>query len=556
MSLTMVTGFWDIGRKDVNVYLEHLGYLLETDINFFIYIEEKYKSFVEDKRKSFPDKTFIKVYELSDVKRMFEPFWDRVQKIRNDEKWYNKSWWLPDSPQAKLEFYNPIVMSKMFFLHDVTIWNPFNTDYFMWIDAGLCQTVYKNYFSQDRVLDKIEPYLDPFLFLSYPYETDVEIHGFDIKGMDKYAGQHVNYVCRGGLFGGHKEAIHQANGLYYTLLDSSLSEGYMGTEESIFTIMAYKEPEMYRRYELDGNGLIVKFIQELHNGKPKLVPIPEHRLQFRPVFHIKEYNTGIYFLTYNFPEQLEHVLNSYKKHSGFLEKSKIFVIDNSENEKVIEENSKIVSRYNAMHVINKENRGINRGRVQAAEMFDDSDLDYYIFVEDDMCLWEPHTNGVCRCGFRLYVEDLYELIHIIVEKENLDFLKMSFSEVFLDNYLQCAWYNVPKELREKLWPEYGTPVHGVYDKVPHTNFKKISKVRNLSYAIGEVYYANWPMLISKKGNKKMFLETKFAYPYEQTLMSYIYQKTHEGYINAGVLLASPVKHDRLYHYGSDKRKEV
>ena len=100
----------------------------------------------------------------------------------------------------------------------MTIWNPFNTEYFIWLDAGITNTVYEKFFIENRALDKIIPYLGNFLFLSYPYDANNEIHGFDFKGMNRFADQTVKYVCRGGLFGGKKEVIHQADGnlLFYS----------------------------------------------------------------------------------------------------------------------------------------------------------------------------------------------------------------------------------------------------------------------------------------------------------------------------------------------------
>jgi len=37
--------------------------------------------------------------------------------------------------------------------------------------------------------------------------------------------------------------------------------------------MSYLKPEVYRRYELDGNGLVVKFVQDLIDDKVELAPI-------------------------------------------------------------------------------------------------------------------------------------------------------------------------------------------------------------------------------------------------------------------------------------------
>ena len=69
--------------------------------------------------------------------------------------------------------------------------------------------------------------------------------------------------------------------------------------------------------------------------------------------------------------------------------------------------------------------------------------------------------------------------------------------------------------------------------------------KELAYITGEIYYANWPMIVSKEGNKKMFIDTKWSYPYEQTWMSHMFQLTREGKLNPAILLASPVLHNRI-----------
>jgi len=62
-------------------------------------------------------------------------------------------------------------------LNDARILNPFDTEYLIWLDAGITNTVYEKYFTDNKCLNKIVPHLKSFLFLSYPYETTTEIHG-------------------------------------------------------------------------------------------------------------------------------------------------------------------------------------------------------------------------------------------------------------------------------------------------------------------------------------------------------------------------------------------
>ena len=52
-----------------------------------------------------------------------------------------------------------MMFTKFFMLNDSAIINPFNSDYFFWVDGGLTNTVNKGYFSHDNVLDNLENYV-------------------------------------------------------------------------------------------------------------------------------------------------------------------------------------------------------------------------------------------------------------------------------------------------------------------------------------------------------------------------------------------------------------
>ena len=316
--LTIVTGLWNIGRpgRSFEHYINSFQKFLGIPNNMFIYIPEEYEYLVWEIRSK--ENTVVKIADLDYLKNLYDPFWDKTQSIRTDPNWYNSTGeggWLQESPQAVLEWYNVIVQSKMFLLNDATIWNPFNSEYFIWFDAGITNTVNSDLLTQRRALDHIIPHLDSFLFLSYPYETNNEIHGFEINAMNRYAGDSVKYVCRGGLFGGKKEVINQASATYYSTLQQTLNDGYMGTEESIFSIMSYKEPHIYDRYMLDENGFVVKFINSLLGEVPPVLePVVKKTSQIsitnRDLSKIK---TNLYILTFNFPDQLLHTINSMEK---------------------------------------------------------------------------------------------------------------------------------------------------------------------------------------------------------------------------------------------------
>ena len=562
---TIVSGLWDIGRngRDFNThYLPRFEEFLKIDSNMILFLPKKLEEIVWKHRSK--SNTYIKILELEDIKNTYyAPHWDKTQEIRNSSEWQNitgEGGWLKTSPQATLEYYNPIVQSKMFFLHDASIFNNFNTEYFYWVDAGLTSSVPAGHLGGDRCLDNIIEHTDPFIFLSYPYETLDEIHGFNYKAMKHFAKNEVKYVCRGGLFGGHKEAIRGANGTYYSLLSETLNSNYMGTEESIFSIMAVREPQIYKRFMLDDNGLVVKFTEALIKNNVKLESIPENlpaSLNLIPQHKLDKIKTNLYILTFNFPEQLIHTINSMKKTSEWLEKPNLVLLDNSTNNNAKLENQKIAKEYNFEYINLEGNKGICGGRQAAAEHFDKSDSDFYFFFEDDMTSNPPEEKGkFCRNGLKKYIPNLYEILHKIMLKEDFDYLKMSFTEVYWDNNIQTSWYNVPQEIRTKYFPNYDQlPITGNDPNAPRTKFNVINNLDGVAYIDGEVTYTNWPMIMSKKGNKKVFIDTKWAHPYEQTWMSYVFQEQKKGNIKAAVLLASPIWHDRIKYYSPEERRE-
>jgi hypothetical protein len=563
-NFTLVSGLWNMGREDREFeshYMQKFSEFLEINANMILFLPKELEEFVWERRS--PSNTFIKVTELEDLKtNLYAPHWDKTQGIRNNPEWQNitgEGGWLKTSAQASLEYYNPVVMSKMFMLHDAVLYNNFNTEYFYWMDAGITNTVPKTHLVENKCLDNLVKYTDNFLFLSWNYDNGDEIHGFKRQGMDRHAGKPVTFVCRGGLFGGHGDGIRQANSTYYSLLNNSLSEGLMGTEESIFAIMATAEPGTYRRFLLDDNGLIVKFTQALVEDNVQIVPIdpnvkPQVVLSKSQLDSIK---TNLYILTFNFPDQLLHTINSMKKTPEWLKKPHKVLLDNSTDENARVEYEKIAKEYDFEYIWLEGNKGICGGRQVAAEHFEESDADFYFFFEDDMTSNPPELDGkTCRNGLRKYVHGLYDKLHRIIIKEKYDYLKLSFTEVYWDNDIQTSWYNVPQDVREKYWPDYSSlPTTGRDPNAPRTKFNKVGNVEGLAYLDGEVTYTNWPMIMSREGNRKVFIETKWNHPFEQTWMSHVFQKQKESYITAGVLLASPIWHDRIKYYKPEERRD-
>lgn len=547
---TIVTGIWDLNRSSLSEgwgrnfshYTEHFSNLLKNltdDVPLIVFIDKNIEDIVWKYRNK--DNTRVYHHSIDNFGGNFFPFFDKVQEIRKENKWLNQVGWLKDSTQARLEYYNPMVMSKMFLLHNAKIYNPFSTEYLFWLDGGITNTVHPGYFSSDKVLHKLEKIVKKMLFVCFPYNTTTEIHGFDINEMNKIASTKVNRVARGGFFGGHVEYISESNNKYYELLNNTLNSGFMGTEESIFTLMTYLDPDLYAHETIEENGLINVFFEKLKNNNISISG--EQDKKSRKDY--KNNNNILYINTFNSPDQVQMVLDSFEKFdSSFLTKTKKILINNSTDTSFNDHYNSIVSKYDFIDHVQKGNMGVCGARQYAAEHFADSGSKYMFFFEDDMLL---DFNGSCNFGLSKKVNNLFDTLIKIMHIEEYDFLKFSFSEFYGHNGEQWSWHNVPSSNRIKY---FGRSV-----KRPLTNFKHIKSINNTPYVEGEIYYSNWPHIIDQEGNQKCFLDTKWDRPFEQTWMSHIYTLTIENIVRPAILLSSPITHNRVHFYEAQSRKE-
>lgn len=543
---TIVTGIWDLGRDSLSEgwgrkfdhYINNFEKLLQvSELNLAIFIDPSLEYLVWKHR----DKSNTVVYHhtVDQFNGSFFPFFDKVQSIRESSSWQNQVGWLKDSTQARMPMYNPMVMSKMFFLHNAKIFNPFNSSHYFWLDGGITNTIHPGYFSHDNVIEKIENITSKMLFICFPYETNSEIHGFDIQGMKKYAkSDTVNRVARAGFFGGHKDYISPANNLYYSLLQDSLNDGYMGTEESVFTLMTYLDPETYQIEPILEDGLLGTFFENIKNNNT------QHQKQKLTRLY-KNDKISLYINAFNSPEQLEMVIESFKKYdSNFLDNTEKILLNNSTRPELFNRYDQICSEYNFVDHIKKGNLGVCGARQLAAEHFKESGNKYMFFFEDDMLL---DFDGICQFGFTKKVDNLYHSLIRIMDIEKYDFLKFSFSEFYGHNGSQWSWHNVPSPRKEEFF--------GKINSKPYTKFNTIRSLNKIVYADGEIYYSNWPHIISQEGNKKCFLDTTWQHPFEQTWMSHIYDLTRQNIVKPAILLHSPITHNRVHHYEAKERKE-
>lgn len=256
------------------------------------------------------------------------------------------------------------------------------------------------------------------------------------------------------------------------------------------------------------------------------------------------YDLAIYVLSYNCSGQFALWLHQFKHNVDNDLNYKIYLINNSDDIAQIQQYDNIC-KVNKIDQIKYNNIGINPGRHAAALHFDKSNHTHMIFFEDDMLLISK-SDDVCRSGFTTKVDNILAKCINIVETESVDFLKLSFTEVFGDNSKNWAWVNMSDSQRQAY---FGS----LCESNARTEISHIGNVNGTSYAVGNFHFCNWPILCSKNGSRKIFLDPEVRPTYEQTLMVNTFIKMFNKKVRGSCLLASPISHKRVFNYS--KRKE-
>jgi hypothetical protein len=251
--ITLVSMAVNIGRSDRDFeehYLPSLTKLLHSRHPIVLYTEEKYFDKIREIRAHRPI-VLIK-YDINDIHNLH--FYDVVNLITNQRTWVTQSDWIKDSALATPE-YVPLTLAKQELLQRAMKYS--HSSYYYWIDSGIC--------SSFNITEPLDTFYftklpkDKFFMPSFTYYTNSEIHGYNIFKLKEFAGGYENYVCRASFFGGTPDQINEITKLYTEELNNSVIHNTIGTEESIYTLLSLKYPELFNRINMETGDIKLLF---------------------------------------------------------------------------------------------------------------------------------------------------------------------------------------------------------------------------------------------------------------------------------------------------------
>lgn len=257
MTITLVTCLLDLGRDGLAVD----GYQFKREFEMYLvamknWLTHKYPKVVytskqiadELKKTMTPEVKRTTKFVITSRAELRSKWlgpdnYDKVQEIRKSKEWRSRADWLKNSPQAALEDYNALVMSKMFMVRDAARENYFGTSHFVFLDA-------KHNCMQPEIMTAKNDHIlrahmfNKFLMTTFDYTPASEVHGFEYSALNRYLNldskRQMVLVGRGGIFGGSGFVMEYISAMYDVALTATLREGLMGTEENILSIVRYQ----------------------------------------------------------------------------------------------------------------------------------------------------------------------------------------------------------------------------------------------------------------------------------------------------------------------------
>ena len=230
--MTMVTAFFDIHRdtkgdgRTVNEYMQWIEKTLQLNCNLFIVTEAKFVPFMKEKRPHYP------MYILEDTleNASYYKYLPHMKEILESDAFKQRIAY-PQRVECVLPEYNVIQYSKFGWLEEAMRVNPFHTEHFFWMDAGISR------FFLDVDVSLPYPRMIPSDKFIIQKRFDLDTFCMDIWKADN--------VLKGTMFGGRKESVLAVSTKVEEMFQSMLSQGNVNNEQIALAMVYHANKDLF-----------------------------------------------------------------------------------------------------------------------------------------------------------------------------------------------------------------------------------------------------------------------------------------------------------------------
>jgi hypothetical protein len=230
--VTMVTAFFDIHRdtkgdgRTIDEYMSWIEKTLQLNCNLYIVTEAKFIPFMKQKRPHYP--TYICEDTLENAS--YYKYLPRMKEILESDA-YKKRIACPQRVECILPEYNVIQYSKFGWLEEAIRINPFQSESFFWMDAGISR------FFLDVDIRLPYPRIIPSNLFIIQKRHDLDTYCMDIWKADN--------VVKGTMFGGHKDNVLAVSSKVEEMFQYMLSQDNVNNEQIALAMVYYANKELF-----------------------------------------------------------------------------------------------------------------------------------------------------------------------------------------------------------------------------------------------------------------------------------------------------------------------
>jgi hypothetical protein len=232
MSVTIVTAFFDIQRdtrgdgRTIDEYLQWIQKTLQLNCNLFIVTESKFVPFMKEHRPHYP--TYIKEDRLGNAS--YYKYLPQMKNILESTE-YKKCIAYPNRVECVLPEYNVIQYSKFGWLEEAMRLNPFHTEHFFWMDAGISR------FFLDVDVSLPYPRMIPSDKFIIQKRFDLDTFSMDIWKADN--------VLKGTMFGGRKDSVLAVSTKVEEMFQHMLSQENVNNEQIALAMVYHTNKDLF-----------------------------------------------------------------------------------------------------------------------------------------------------------------------------------------------------------------------------------------------------------------------------------------------------------------------
>ncbi len=247
---TIVSALFNIQREGMDGrswknYLIWFDVFLKLKCNMVLFVTKDLEMFIKERRDL--SSTHIIVEREDEIPYYY--LQNDIYKIINSE-FYKKNMKDINRIECRFPMYSIIQFSKFIWLKKTIRINPFNSNFYFWIDAGGSKLFrkfnFKKKFPSDKSIEILEDLGETFL-VQMNCDFYPDLYKSSYLSLD-YLFDNRSFVL-GGLFGGHKNIVDRIAYLVDDiLLNKMISKGNINNEQIALGYLIKKYPEYFSLY--------------------------------------------------------------------------------------------------------------------------------------------------------------------------------------------------------------------------------------------------------------------------------------------------------------------